>query len=202
MTGKHVPIPYAAVLISLATALYSMYVAFDVTGNVLGNVKIIQLERYGGVAFSHIVNLELWRLFASQLIHARQVHMLYSVLCLVLLGFSLIRHTSNLNFILLWFVSGAVGTLVSTLFVSPPWNLGTGASQAVLGIASFGFVLWLRGVDSSKRFATVVLLSLIPAFTLDLIFAGYPKPGHIASVLLGMIAGVVHSNKVSTKNEA
>lgn len=201
MTGKPTLTPYAAVLISVATALYSMYVAFEITGNVLGDVKIIQLEPYGGVTFSHLVDLEFWRLFASQLIHAKQFHMLYSVLCLVLLGFSLIRHVGNLNFFLLWFVSGAVGTLVSTLFVSPPWNLGTGASQAVVGIAAFGLVLWLCRVDSSKWLLTIVLFSLVPASAFDLIFAGYPKPGHIAGILVGAAAGIVHSNRMSTKSE-
>lgn len=139
-------IPYSTIFISAATLLYSMYVAFAVTGNLLGNVKIIQLEPYGGITFSHLSNFELWRLFASQLIHAKQIHMLYNVLSLALLGIFLERHIHTVKFFLLWFVSGSIGTLVSTLFVTPPWNLGTGASQAVLGIAAFGMVLSIKGI--------------------------------------------------------
>lgn len=169
-----------------------MYVAFDVTGHVFGNVKIIQLEPYGGVTFSHLKNLEFWRLVASQLIHAKQIHMLYSVLCLALLGILLERHIGVVKFSLLWFVSGAVGTLVSTLFVKPPWNLGTGASQAIMGIAAFGLVLYFKGIDSTKWLLCVLCLSLVPAFALDLLYAGYPKPGHIVGALMGVVAALIY----------
>lgn len=170
-----------------------MYVAFDVTGNVLGSVKVVQLEPYGGVTFAHLIELEFWRLFASQLIHAKQVHMLYNVLCLTLLGILLERHIRVAGLFFLWFVSGAAGTLVSTLFVAPPWNLGTGASQAVVGMAAFGLVLYLRGASSSGWLVAVVCLSLVPAFALDFMYAGHPKPGHIVGALMGAIVGLVYA---------
>ena len=170
-----------------------MYVAFDVTGNAFGNVKIVQLEPYGGVTFAHLRELEFWRLFASQLIHAKQIHMFYNLLCLTLLGILLERHVRVVGFFFVWFVSGAVGTLVSTLSVAPPWNLGTGASQAVLGMAAFGLVLYLRGIISSKWLVPVVCLSLVPAFALDFLYAGHPKPGHIVGALMGAIVGQVYA---------
>jgi membrane associated rhomboid family serine protease len=169
-----------------------MYVAFDVTGNLLGNVRIIQLEPYGGITFTHLYNLKLWRLFASQLIHAKQIHMLYNVLSLALLGWFLERHIREVKFFFLWFVSGAVGTISGTFFETPPWNLGTGASQAVLGIAAFGLILSLKSINSSKWLMTIICLSLIPAFALDFIYAGYPKLGHIIGALIGAIAGVIY----------
>lgn len=186
-------IPYGTIIISSLTLVYSMYVAFDVTGNAFGNVKIVQLEPYGGVTFAHLRELEFWRLFASQLIHAKQIHMLYNVLCLTLLGILLERHVRVVGFFFVWFVSGAVGTLVSTLSVAPPWNLGTGASQAVLGMAAVGLVLYLRGIISSKWLVPVVCLSLVPAFALDFLYAGYPKPGHIVGALMGAIVGLVYA---------
>mgnify|MGYP003579549076 CR=1 FL=1 len=193
---KTTNIPYATVVICITTFVYSMYVAFAVTGSVLGGVKIILLEPYGGVTFSHLYDLELWRLFSSQLIHAHQTHMLYNVLSLALLGFFLERYIYGFKFFLLWFISGSIGTLVSTLFVTPPWNLGTGASQAVLGIAAFGLVLFLKGINSSKWLLAVLCFSLIPAFALDFIYAGYPKPGHIVAALIGAAAGIVYCKKV------
>src|SRR5690606_2875024 len=186
---------------SAATLLYSMYVAFSVTGNPLGNVKIVQLEPYGGITFSHLMELELWRLFASQMIHAKQIHMLYNVLSLVLLGAFLERYIRGVKFFLLWFISGSIGTLVSTLFVTPPWNLGTGASQAVLGIAAFGLVLSLKGINSSKWLVVVLCFSLIPAFALDFIYAGYPKPGHIVGFLIGAVVGIVYCKKANKAHQ-
>lgn len=51
-------VPCATIFICVTTLLYSMYVAFSVTGNLLGNVKIIQLEPFGGVTYSHLANLK------------------------------------------------------------------------------------------------------------------------------------------------
>lgn len=194
---KPIHIPYTTIFISAATLLYSMYVAFAITGNPLGNVKIVQLEPYGGITFPHLMDFELWRLIASQMIHAKQIHMLYNVLSLVLLGVFLERYIRGVKFFLLWFISGSVGTLISTLFVTPPWNLGTGASQAVLGIAAFGLVLYVKGINRSKWLVVVLCLSLIPAFALDFIYAGYPKPGHIVGVLIGAIAGFIYCKKAN-----
>lgn len=194
---KRTQIPYSTIIICSTTLLYSMGVAFAVTGSLVGSVKIPQLEPYGGVTFAHLENLELWRLFASQLIHAKQMHMLFNVLSLALLGFFLERHVHGLKFFLLWFIAGATGALVSTLFVTPPWNLGTGASQAVLGIAAFGLALFLRGAIQSRSFVVVLCFSLIPAIALDFIYAGYPKPGHMVAFLIGGIAGVVHCRQAN-----
>lgn len=188
-------IPYSTIIICAATLLYSMHVAFAVTGNIMGTVKIPLLEPYGGVTFTHIGSFELWRLLASQLIHAKQMHMLFNVLSLALLGFFLERSIHSLKFLLLWFVSGSAGTLVSTLFAAPPWNLGTGASQAVLGIAAFGLALFLRDVIPSKWFSAILCFTIVPAFALDFIYAGYPKPGHIVGFLIGSIAGVVYCKR-------
>lgn len=146
-------------------------------------------------------NYELWRLFASQLIHAKQIHMLYNVPSLALLGIFLERYIHTAKFFLLWFVSGSIGTLVSTLFVTPPWNLGTGASQAVLGIVAFGLVLSVKGINSSKWLVVVLCFSLIPAFALDFIYAGYPKPGHILGVLIGAVASIVYCKKANKPHQ-
>jgi hypothetical protein len=90
-TMKNASIPYAAILISGLTLAYSMYVAFALTGNVFGNVKIVQLEPYGGVTASHLKNLtihssrcrfaarlnsgvrcQIWRCVCSQKIDSRK----------------------------------------------------------------------------------------------------------------------------------
>jgi rhomboid protease GluP len=194
---KRTNFPYATVIICTATLLCSIGVAFAVTGRFMGSVRIVQLEPYGGITFAHLGNLELWRLFASQLIHVKQMHMLYNVLSLALLGFVLERHAGAFKFFLLWLMAGAAGTLVGTLFVTPPWNLGTGASQAVLGIAAFGLALFLKGAVQSKSLVVVLCFSLVPAFALDFIYAGYPKPGHIVPLLIGGIAGVMHCRQAS-----
>jgi hypothetical protein len=78
-----------------------------------------------------------------------------------------------------------------SFFVAPPWNLGMGASQAILGIAAFGLLLSYKKIDTSKGLKIAVAFSVIPALVLDLIFSHYPKPGHITGFLVGLAMGSI-----------
>jgi membrane associated rhomboid family serine protease len=88
--------------------------------------------------------------------------------------------------LLLWLLGGSLATLFSTLFVTPPWNLGTGASQAIMTIAGAGVWLAFTGVDRSRSLILPVAFSIALAFAIDVVHVHYPKPGHVAGVLLGM----------------
>ncbi|MEQ2026850.1 rhomboid family intramembrane serine protease [Xenorhabdus szentirmaii] len=67
--------------------------------------------------------------------------MVYNMLSFSMLGILLEKHLGSKFLFVLWFTSGALGTLYSTHFVSPLWNIGTGTSQAVLGVSSFALLL-------------------------------------------------------------
>lgn len=178
-------IPYCTIILSILTFLVSFYVAYDISGFFFGDVKIVQLEKYGGVTFSHIADFEIWRLFMSQVIHVKQIHMLYNVTSLFIIGTYIERHLGSVRLLMLWLLSGISGTLISTLFVSPPWNLGTGGSQAIMGLAAAGAVLIYRRMDSiGLKIATG--FALLPAISLDIVFAHYPKPGHVFGFLVGI----------------
>lgn len=183
--------PYCTLFVCLMTFCYSVYVAFAVTGQLWGTVKIVDLEPYGGVTLTHLQHFELWRLFAAQLIHVKPMHMLYNVVSLALLGSLLEWRLGALKFFGLWFVSGAVGTLVSTLGEPAPWNLGTGASQAVLGIAGLGLALFLGCTPKDKGLGCVLAWTLFPPFVLDFVHVGYPKLGHVIPAVLGMAVGIL-----------
>lgn len=186
--------PIASIGLGLATLLCSMYVAYTVTGSLFGKVTMIQLNSYGGVTLTNLLNWEIWTLLTSQLVHAKQYHMLYNVLSLVVLGYFFEKRIGWFCFLVVWFITGASGTLYSTLFVPPPWNTGTGGSQAVLGIAGFGIILYV--VSQSNRGSLYALLfALLPAFSLDLIVFNSPKPGHVLSLAIGMLLGVFYLKK-------
>ncbi len=191
--------PYFTIATSILTLLVSFYAAYDITGTLFGRTRIVQLEPYGGVTFSHLRDFEVWRLFASQLIHVKQHHMLYNVLSFALLGSLIERHIGFGRTLALWFTAGATGTLFSTLFVQSPWNLGTGASQAILGLAAFGCIAIQQRVDTSRMFKFAVGFAVVPALTLDLVFAHYPKPGHALSFIIGLFIGFVYVRQVGSE---
>lgn len=182
-------IPVVTVILVLSTLSISLLVNFDIAGSLLGRIKITQLEPYGAYAIDHILNMELWRLLASQFIHVKQFHMFYNALSLLFLGILIEKKVGSFKFLMVWFITGSLGTLASTFTVEPPWNLGTGGSQAILGVAAMGLVLYLFSELRTKALAFALALTIIPAFMLDILFSDnhLPKLGHTLSFFLGVL---------------
>lgn len=179
-------VPWFTLLLCAATVVMSVDAAIEVSGTWLGRVRIVELERYG-LRFKHIQDLELWRLITAQLVHVKQLHMVSNVFCLLLVGWVVERHMGPIRLLVLWLIGGSMATLISTLFATPPWNLGTGGSQAIMAIAGAGLWLAITGVDRSKSLVLPVTFTIAVALTLDLIYAHYPKPGHVTGLLLGYL---------------
>jgi len=190
-------VPWVTLLLATATASLSIYVAIEISGTWLGRVRIIELEQYG-VRLEHVQNFELWRLVTSQLVHVKQAHMVADVFCLAWVGTAVEKHVGGIRLLLLWLIGGSLATLFSTLFVNPPWNLGTGASQAIMVIAGAGLWLAIKGVDRSTLLVLPVAFSIGLAFAIDIFHVYHPKPGHVAGVLLGMLAAVLYRRKAET----
>jgi membrane associated rhomboid family serine protease len=179
-------IPWCTLLLCLATAVVSVHTAIEVGGTWLARVRIVELEHYG-LRVEYLREFELWRLVTAQLVHVKQPHMVSDVFCLLLVGTAVERNMGFVWLLVLWLIGGSMATLISTLSGPPPWNLGTGASQAIMAIAGAGLWLTLAGVDRSKFLLSAVAFSIALALTLDLIFAHHPKPGHVAGLLLGFV---------------
>jgi membrane associated rhomboid family serine protease len=177
---------WCTLLLCSATAAMSVHTAMEVSGTWLGRVRIVELESYG-LRFSYLREFELWRLITAQLVHVKQPHMVSDVLCLLLVGTAVERHVGFIRLFVLWLIGGSIAMLISTLFVTPPWNLGTGASQAIMAIAGAGLWLALAGVDRSKSLLVPVAFAIAVAFTIDVIHVLHPKPGHVAGLLLGFL---------------
>jgi len=150
----------------------------------------MHLANYGGLTIEDIQNFEVWRLLTSQLIHVHQKHMIYNVLSILFMGIILERQIGPKYTFAIWLFAGALGTLFSTQFGSPPWNIGTGASQAVFGFAGFLVVFSLKKTDHFYFILTALAFALIPSLYLDFKYAGYPKPGHTLSFVIGFILAI------------
>jgi len=189
--------PWGTLLLSTATVVLSAFVAIEISGTWMGKVRIVDLEQYG-VRFEHVQNLELWRLVTAQLVHVKQLHMVADVFCLLWVGTAIEKHVGGIRLLLLWLIGGSLATLFSTLFVTPPWNLGTGASQAIMAIAGTGLWLAIEGVDRSRSLMWPVAFSIGLAFAIDIVHVYHPKPGHVAGLLLGLLAAMLHKRKAET----
>jgi len=185
-------------MLCIVTLLVSSYVAYTLHGSILSKVRILELRDFGGLTFEHLKNFELWGLVTSQLVHVKPIHMLFNVISLFILGCFIERIIGAVRLLLLWFVAGVSGTFVSILFVSAPYDVGTGASQAAMGFAACGVLLVIRRINNTLGLKAAIVFSIAPALALDLIYAHYPKPGHIA----GFIFGLLFSMYILSKNEA
>ncbi|WCM27393.1 rhomboid family intramembrane serine protease [Sphingomonas sp. QA11] len=180
-----------SLLLAAATVATSMGVAFAAKGSVLATVSVDELHRYGGLAIADMSRFEVWRLASAQLVHAKMGHMLLNVITLFIVGREVERVVGGTWVLIVWLVGGGLATLISPVLVEAPWDIGTGASQATFAFAGCAAVLVLGHAIRPLRGWVLVAFTLIPGLVLDFMSGGYPKPGHVAGMLLGALFGVL-----------
>ncbi|OFZ24328.1 MAG: hypothetical protein A2381_04850 [Bdellovibrionales bacterium RIFOXYB1_FULL_37_110] len=184
-------IPWGAILLASSTFITSTIIAVIVNGNPWGTVKIVDLNIYGGISNFHIMNGQWWRFFSSQLVHVKSGHMIFNVVTLFLLSLAVERATNARSLFIIWIMSGAIGTYASICMLTPPWDVGTGASQAIMGIAAAAIVSIRYGHKNPTWLQITLLVSLGGTLLLDLIFHHYPKPGHVVGFIVGYLVALL-----------
>jgi rhomboid protease GluP len=184
--------------LTILTIVTSLFVSYSANYHFFSTVKMPVLRSYGGTTFEDLKNLELWRVVTAQLIHAKQAHMLLNALCLFLLGSLVESKLGGLRTFSIWLIAGGVATALSPIFIEAPWNVGTGASQATFAFAGCAAALTIFGFMKQNPAWILIALVVVPGLTLDLIYGGYPKPGHVVGLVLGFIFGRLYLRCGST----
>jgi membrane associated rhomboid family serine protease len=181
----------AATCLAVLTVSVSLGVAYLANGSFLKIVRVADLRHYGGTTFEDLRHLELWRIALAQMVHTKIPHMWLSAGCLLLLGGLLETTIGPWKLLLIWLLAGGAATAVSPVLVEAPLNVGTGSTQAVFAFAGCAAVLAAaRRID--RRWAlAIVTPTVISGVLLDLLFEGYPKPGHVTGFLFGAASGLV-----------
>nr|WP_321482747.1 rhomboid family intramembrane serine protease [uncultured Cohaesibacter sp.] len=187
-------------ILAMTTIVASVLVAYDANGSLFSTVKVAALRDYGGTTFADIKNLELWRLITAQLVHVKQGHMLYNAVCLLLVGSLVESKIGPARAFVIWLVAGGLATYVSPIGIEAPWNVGTGASQAVFALAAVALVLICHREVNRMLGGILVALALIPGLALDLMTAGYPKPGHAVALCLGSLLGLLFHHRARAQD--
>lgn len=182
-------IPIVTTILCVATIALSFNANFAISGALFGKIRVVDLEPYGGLLPEHIFEFELWRLLASNLVHAKQLHMLYNVLSLFLLGYFLEAKIGSGHFFIIWLVSGVAGNLSGYYTVPAPWGIGTGGSAAVFGLIACAIAFYITGMERRMSLLCVIVFTLVPALILDVIFSNYhtPKVGHVVPFALSYV---------------
>jgi len=183
--------PIISTSLALTTLVASGAVATAIGGSPWRRAPILALPNYGGVDNAQLADGELWRLLTCQFVHVSPAHMLFNVISLFILGAAIERATSSSRLTLLWLLSGVAGTYASIYAVPPQYDVGSGGSQAIMGIAAAAIVLLWRKHDTPRWLILAVVITLLNGVALDLVFASSPKPGHVVGFFAGLIFAII-----------
>ncbi len=180
-------VPMVSILLATTTLIVSLCVSQIVNGTPLSTVRIVDLAEWGGVRYYELSFGNLWRVMTAQLVHVKWPHMLYNVVCLFAAGALIEKQIGRFWTLLIWGVIGGLATLISPIFVEAPYDVGTGASHAVLAFVGCAIILITRGKMKGALPASIVAISLLPALGLGLFFAGHIKIGHAVALIGGIV---------------
>ena len=137
---------------------------------------------------------EYYRLFTSMFLHFGYDHLVNNMIALVAMGWNLELEIGKLKFLIVYFVSGLAGNVLSAW-----WDIQTGsmavsagASGAIFGIIGALLYVAVRnrgriGEVSGRGLAFMVVVTLYYGFT----SGGVDNMAHIGGLATGFIAGVL-----------
>ncbi len=138
---------------------------------------------------------EYWRLLTAMFLHASIMHLIFNMMALYILGRDIERFFGKKKFLIIYFISGLVGSGASFLLVP---GTSVGASGAIFGLMGANLYLYKLNPLVYKRLYGSDLLILIGInLVLGLISPNIDMAGHIG----GLIAGFVIASAVGLNFE-
>lgn len=137
---------------------------------------------------------EFYRIFTSMFLHFGIEHLLNNMLILVLLGWNLELEIGKIKYLLIYFLSGLGGNLLSAYWDihSGEFAVSAGASGAIFGVIGALLYVAIRnhgrvGTISGRGIVFMIVLSLYYGFT----SGGVDNMAHIGGLVSGFVLGVL-----------
>lgn len=171
-----------------------------------GGVNAIQV--YSVLHKTLFVNGQWWRIVTSMFVHADFAHFLGNAICLLYFGKEVTRIYGNRLFLLIFFVSGLFGNVLTLLFVK---GFSLGASGAIMGLGgAIVFALLFSknrnaygGARKLVYFGITVLYNLLYGIVATNSninnFAHFG--GFIGGFLIALVVEAVRKQKAAPKDE-
>ncbi|MDT7689581.1 MAG: rhomboid protease GluP [Acidobacteriota bacterium] len=147
------------------------------------------LLRVGAINGTLLGAGEWWRIVTSQFLHVHFAHLVFNMIALFTLGRMLEPEFGAARLLAMYFCGGAVGQLASVLVA--PALVGSGASQAVMGLAGSAAVVLFRRPHARTMRLIVLLVYVVIQIALDLFAVDYVKAGHVCGFIAGAVLGRV-----------
>jgi len=154
-------------------------------------------REYGAMYVPYVIQGGQWyRLVTSMFLHFSVEHLLFNMLMLALLGKELEPIKGYIRYLVIYFVSGIGGNLVSMVMIlmtNPTLNVvSAGASGAIFGLvgATLGTMLKTQqpvGRLGRRGIIVMLIFSLYVGFT----SAGVNNAAHVGGVIFGFLISLI-----------
>ncbi|MFX1409860.1 MAG: rhomboid family intramembrane serine protease [Promethearchaeota archaeon] len=176
----------AKITLTLILINFSCFIVFNLILPVEYILLFVQINE------NIINNYEIWRIFTSIFLHSDFIHLFSNMFGLLLFGATIenSRSYSNIEYLILYFISGLIGNLFS-LILLPLNSISLGASGAIFGLIGAVFIK-IATEDKSLLFLALlyVLFFIITSLAPDINLWA-----HIFGLLSGIFFGLFLKRK-------
>ncbi len=150
----------------------------------------------------HIVDGEYYRLISSMFLHASLMHVVFNCLALRALGRDVEIFFGRSKFLIIYFISGFIGSLGSFIF---SYRVGVGASGAIFGLLGANLYLLTLNPKLYKKIYGTDMLSLIGInIVIGFMVPNIDNAAHLAGLVGGYLAawsvGIKQQNPFKMKH--
>ncbi|MBN1148005.1 MAG: rhomboid family intramembrane serine protease [Anaerolineales bacterium] len=134
-----------------------------------------------------IVSGELWRLITPVFLHGSILHIGFNMYALYIIGMGLERQYGRARFLVLYFLAGFAGNVLSFLFSQAP---SLGSSTAIFGIIGAQGVFFYRNRHIFGAPAQRALMNIVMIAAINLVIGmspGIDNWGHIGGLIGGTL---------------
>jgi len=163
-----------------------------------GSTNIETLITFGAKYNPAILAGEWWRIITSMFLHVGALHLFMNMLAIYYLGIAVERIYGSSRFIIIYFISGIIGSLTSFAFNI---HVAAGASGALFGL--FGALLYFGVIYKQLFFQTmgksVIFILLINLF-FGLLVPQIDMGAHLGGLIGGFVAAAITSLPLQKKS--
>lgn len=181
------PVNISLILINIA-----VFIIAEITGSTENAAHMLQI---GASNASLIIDQkEYYRLFTSMFLHFGMAHLANNMLVLFVIGEHLEHAAGKVKYLLIYFLGGLGGNLISCYFdyVKRNMTISAGASGAIFGVmgAMIAVLLINRGKMENL---TVRQVAIMAAFSLYFGFTsqGVDNAAHVGGLLVGFLSALL-----------
>lgn len=186
--------PTPVVTISLVAINVAVFILIYATNGLNGTIGKRLVEIPSSAVYDPRANFEgiaqgaYWQLITSTFAHTEILHIAMNMFALWIFGVLLERVLGRWRFLVLYLVSGFVGS-VAVYLLAAPYGASLGASGAVFGLFAAAFVVLLKAHQNVNQLLILLVVNLVISFTVPNI----AWQAHIGGLLTGAAIGAAYA---------